>query len=811
MMPAKIGQQSGLDINNAMAQAVRHYQAGQLAQAAALARQIAAAQPGHADAFNLLGVCELQQGRAKAAAAAFAKAVKARPRFAEAHYHLGIALREADRPDEAANSLRTALGHEPGHLNALVALAMLLAAPGSPDGKIDEGIALLRRAVALAPDNAALLFTAGNILRECGRFGEAEPLYRAALARAPNDVPSLNNLGLTLTALGRAGEALELYGKAVRLQPRDPKPHNNAGQALMALGRIEEAAGAFQQAVRLAPDFAEAHGNLGRACLKLGHREAAAAAFQRQTELRPRDAAAQEWLGLSLMPLGLLQDAAAAFERAMMLEPRQAAYSFRLGLARHRQDRWAEAIPLFRKATELDPSHGEARAMLIHAKQHLCDWDGLDGLTAQLREDVALGRGLVPPFVFLGLPTLPAEQLACARRWSKANIQAPALLAASPARAPGERLRIGYLSNDFHKHATAWLIAELFERHDRDRFEIFGYGYDADDGSDIRRRLIAGFDHFADLRPLSDLEAARRIQADGIHILVDLKGHTGGTRSAIAACRPAPVQAQYLGYPGTMGADFIDYVIADADVIPPGEEACYSEAVVRLPGSYQVNDGRRAIAADIPSRADCGLPEQGFVFCCFNNAFKIAPRIFDIWMRLLQAVPGSVLWLLQGDGRGIDNLRREAARRGVDPARLVFAGFAPLDIHLARHRLADLFLDTLPYNAHTTTSDALWAGLPVLTCRGDSFAGRVAASLLRAAGLPEMITASLEEYEAAALRLARAPDELQALKNRLATAAAAAPLFDCARFARGLEQAYEEMWAIHAAGEAPRAITIAAE
>ncbi len=403
---------------------------------------------------------------------------------------------------------------------------------------------------------------------------------------------------------------------------------------------------------------------------------------------------------------------------------------------------------------------------------------------------MAEGRGRLALFPLLSIDSTPAQQLAAARRQS-ATLAAPPL--PKHPRHRKAKIRLGYLSNDFRQHPTAHLISELIERHDRRRFEVIGYSCGPDDGSPERRRLAKGFDRFTDIRLASHADAAGIIHRDEIDILVDLNGYTRGARTRILAHRPAAVQVNFLGYPGTMGADFIDYIVADAIVIPPGEERFFSETVVRLADSYQPNDRQRQIAGSTPSRGACGLPPQGFVFCCFNNGFKITAVLFALWMRLLAKVPGSVLWLLETNQAAKINLRREAAAAGIPAERLVFAPRQPLPEHLARHRLADLFLDTLPYTAHTTASDALWTGLPVLTCLGGTFAGRVAASLLTAVGLPDLITASLDEYEALALALASDPARLSILKQRVAANRDTTPLFDSERYTRALEQAYERM------------------
>jgi predicted O-linked N-acetylglucosamine transferase (SPINDLY family) len=371
-----------------------------------------------------------------------------------------------------------------------------------------------------------------------------------------------------------------------------------------------------------------------------------------------------------------------------------------------------------------------------------------------------------------------------------------------------DKIRVAYLSADFHQHATAYLVAELFELHDRARFEIFGLAFDWDDGSAVRRRLVKSFDQFHDVRTRSNQEVARLLHQNEIDIAIDLKGHTGDARLGIFAYRGAPIQASYLGYPGTIGAPFIDYIVGDPVVTPLDHAPFYVEKIVQLPDCYQVNDRKRAIPDETPSRAEAGLPADGFVFCCFNNNYKITAPVFDVWMRLLQAVPGSVLWLLRDNAAAERNLRREAQARGIDPARLVFADRTDLASHLARHRRADLFLDTAPYNAHTTASDALWAGVPLITCRGNAFAGRVGASLLHAVGLGELVTDSLADYEALARRLATDKAQLAGVRQRLADNRLTCRLFDADRFRRHIEAAYSTMWEIWQRGEPPKGFAV---
>ena len=410
------------------------------------------------------------------------------------------------------------------------------------------------------------------------------------------------------------------------------------------------------------------------------------------------------------------------------------------------------------------------------------------------------------PYAIVAIPSSPAEQLQCAGRYVQEQPAYPPLWQGEAY--AHDRLRVAYLSADFNEHPTAYLTAGLFEQHDRSRFEITALSFGQNDNSPARRRLEAAFEHFIDVRDNSDQEIAALMRRSEIDIAVDLMGFTKDHRLGVLARRAAPVQVNYLGYPGTTGAPYMDYILADATVIPEDHDAFYAERVVRLPGTYQINDNRRAVGQRTPTRGECGLPQNAFVFCCFNNPQKIMPEIFDIWMRLLRATEGSVLWLFAGNAKAAANLRLEAAKRGVAPERLIFAPKASVADHLARHRLADLCLDTLPYNAHTTASDALWAGLPVLTCLGETFAGRVAASLLKAIGLDALITHTLPEYEALALRLARDPVYLATLRDRLIRNRDGSFLFDTQSATRHIETAYQTMADIARRHEKPRSFAV---
>lgn len=611
---------------------------------------------------------------------------------------------------------------------------------------------------------------------------QAQPIdqLRRAIARDPGNPELHYNLGNLLLQQAQAKDAVDSYRIALKLAPAHPQILLQLGNAYSAMGRYDEAAVHFRASLESDTEQPAAHYNLGNALRELGQPELAAASFRAALRLDPNDADTHNNLGNVLRETGKLD----------------------------------QAIACYRQALRLNPRLHHARMHLLHQRQHICDWQGLEQEVAEIRRIVREEpRAQISPFAFLALPgTSAAEQKRCAENWV-ANRFAGLIadgkrIAQQHAGRGQEKLRIGYLSADFRQHPLTSLAAELMELHDRDSFEIYGYSYGPNDKSAARERWERAFDRFLDIRPLSLHQAAQRIHDDRIDILVDLTGFTQSSRTGILALRPAPIQVNWLGYPGTMGAAFADYLITDDFIVPRSQAEHYSECLVYMPHTYQPNDRQRQAAA-IPARQDCGLPPHAFVFCCFNQTFKITPQVFDIWMNILDKTEGSVFWLLDCNPWAKENLRRAAQARGIDPQRLIFAPRVSLEQHLARHRCADLFLDTLPYNAHTSTSDALWMGLPVLTCAGDTFASRIAGSLLRAAGMAELVTRHLDEYQQRALELAGDPAELQRLRQRLEASRATTPLFDTVAFVRDLENAYRTMWQRQENNLAPQSFSVA--
>lgn len=714
-----------------------------------------------------------QAGDRHTARQSYEHVLRLQPANPVALHFLGLLEHAAGRHDRAIDCVKRALIYSPGWSEAHSNLAAIYRATGDLAG----ALASAQQAIAINPGCAPAHVNLGGICEDSGDATAALAAYLRAGELDPRLLEAHFNAINILRKFGHLEEALEICIGAANKNPASAKLHFDAGNLMRELLRPREAVAAYRRALAIKPDFTEAHHNLGDTLHQLGAFAEAVAAFQNALALDPLVAATHCNLGASYECLGLPALSIAAYRRALACEPGM------LGVA----------------------------LQIHHQRRCACDWTKIEDDEKALAAAVLSHRKPLVPFHLLDMDVSPELHLHCARLWAASLRGKPCFEHERPQDPKNKnKLRIGYLSADFNSHATALLMADLIECHDRENFEILAYSHGGNDGSDMHKRLLRGFDQFVDLRELDDRDAAQRIFDDGVDILVELKGYTQFARTNIAAHRPAPVQVNFLGYPGTMGADFIDYIIADKIVLPMDQQACYTEKIVHLPDCYQPNDRYRKVAETIPTRAACGLPEQGFVFCCFNHSYKITPHIFDVWMRLLAEVEGSVLWLFDAYPDVRTNLAREAESRGIAAERLVFAPRVATPDHLARQKLADLFLDTLPYNAHTTASEALWMGLPVLTLRGRTFAGRVAASLLLAVGLPELVAETLDDYEVLALALARDPAALAYLKSRLEQNRATAPLFDAPRFARNIESAFRQMWTTWAVGEEPRAFSVAA-
>src|SRR5712671_7057364 len=712
-------------------------------------------------------------------------------------------LHQQGRYDEAESRYRDVLAVMPDQVDALHLLGVLEA----QSGRYETAADLIGRAASIAPDNPFIHYNYGNVLSALNRLEESVASYDRTLALNPDDGTTLNNKGVVLSQLKRTDEALISYERAIALNPQHASAHVNRGNLLLGLGRYEEALSSYDRALAIQLQQVNALFGRGKALTRLLRYEEALSSYDRAIALDPAHAESHANRGDVLFQIGRYHEALPAYERATAIAPDSVAAHHGRGNTLFKLGRGQEAYAAYDRAFSLDPEMEYLEGVRLLTKMYVCDWSDLERDIEHLRARVLENRPAANPFAFLMIGQTPADQLVCARAYAAAKYP-PSPKPMWGERAAHTKIRLGYVSGEFREQATGYLTADLFECHDRNSFELHAISTGIDDGSAMRKRIKAAFDVFSDVSRRSDSEIAEQIAGAEIDILVNLNGFFGEERTALFAFKPSPIQVNYLGFPGTMGAPYMDYILADKWIIPEDRREDYSEQVVYLPDTYQANDRKRGIGDTIPSRTDYGLPEKGFVFCSFNNAYKITPEIFSIWMRLLAGMDGSVLWLLEVDSSIKRNLMNEAQKRGVSPDRVLFAPFLKLKDHLARGRLADLFLDTLPVNAHTTASDALWMGVPVLTCLGPTFAGRVAASLLSAVGLEEMITRSLADYEALALKLATNPARMASVRAKLARNRDTYPLFDTPRFARHIEAAYKTMRERHQSGLAPDSFAV---
>ena len=715
-----------------------------------------------------IGLC--RSGRFPEAEAVCRKALRAQPDRFDLHFLLGNIHLQQGKPSEAVTALERAIQLDPGSVEAM----NLLAGAYYALNRRGDALSQFDRVVALRPNDVQAEFNRGVLLTELGRIDQALASYDRILARQSDLEDAQYNRANVLLMLGRDGEALASYDRVLAKNPQHIGVLTNRGNVLTKLRRWDEALACFERVLSIKPDDLNALNNRGNIFKELGR-----------------------WA-----------EATSSYDRALAIAPDYVDAIYNRGVTSMLRGRLDEAKPDLERALAIQPDYALALDALTVCQSGLCDWEGFPDLVARLLP--AALEGKIEPFTLLKIGVDPEPLLRCMTNYARSKIpQLPPVWRGE--RYTHDRLRVAYVSADFRVHPIPYLITEVFELHDRDKFEIVGISLGPDDNSDIRARIVKSFDQFHDVRSLSDDDVAALMRRLEIDVAVDLNNYTEMSRPGILARRPAPVQASYLGVPVTMGASFIDYAIADKFVLPREQQQWWTEKIVEMPDCYLASDmvTKRNMPVAPPSRADVGLPERGFVFCCFNNSFKITAPVFAIWMRLLAAVEGSVAWLSPASEPTWHNLAAYAKHAGVDPARLIFAPRVDrVEDHLSRHRAADLFLDTLPYNAHTTAADALWAGLPVVTCAGTAFPARVAGSLLHTIGLSELVTDNLADYEALALKLARDPLMMGDVRTRLAFNRLNSPLFDTARFTRHLEQAYTTMVRRARNGEAPAAFAV---
>lgn len=731
------------------------------------------------------------------------KALKVAPNLPEAWYNLGLAFAGKGQTQKAVDALLKTAALAPNDPDAQNSIGLQFISIGA----YPEAERCLQQSLALAPNYVLSLSNLGLLRNKQKRFDVAESIFRKAIAIRPDFVPLYTNLGAALNAQRKFESAEMACRKAIEIDPQAAEAWSNLASSLCGRKRYEAAEAACRKAIEAHRFATEAWSNLSSALCGLHNYEAAETASRRAIEIDPK--APEAWINLAFALSGLKRHeaAAAACRQAIDIDPRAGEPWINLAFALRGLQRHAEAVECFRKGMAIVPDAEYCLGALVHTRMHVCDWTALETELGTLMQKVERGNKAAEPFIVLGLTANPSIQRKAAEIFVSDKFPENSELGPIPRRPRQERIRIGYYSADFRDHAVSYLMAEVFELHDRTRFELTGFAFGRHSQDEMRRRVGSAFDRFLDVGDKSDRQVAEISRAMNIDIAIDLGGFTEDHRTGIFAMRAAPIQVSYIGYLGTMGAPYIDYLLADQAIIPEKCQRYYSEKIAYLP-SYQANDSKRRIAERAFTRQEAGLPNEGFVFCCFNKNYKITPETFDSWMRILKQVTDSVLFLYADNDACVANLRKEAERRGIDGNRLVFGKRLPPSDYLARYRVADLFLDTFPYNAGTTASDALWAGLPVLTCSGESFASRVAASLLNAIGLAELITYSRKDFETLAIELAAHPEKLARIKRQLEDNRLTTALFDTPLFTRNIEAAYAEMYERYQANLPPEHIFV---
>ena len=798
-------QQPG-DIAADFARASLLHQLGRLTEAAPLYRQVLLADQAHFDAHHMLGVLYAQQGEFLEAVKAIGHALKLEPRNQQALCNFGNVLRALGQRDEALACYDAAVCENRDDAVIWFNRGLLLA----EIGRLPDALASYDRAIAVAPNHGEALFARASALGGMGRLDDALAASDATIVVRPDSAEAYNLRGSLLWRLGRYDAALDAFNIALSIAPGQADFLNNRGLALTALDRHEEALKNYDAALGARAGFAEALINRGNALASLQRFDEALDCHDRALALKPGHPDALANKAAVLATLQRFEESLAAYAAALERQPANGKTRFNRGVALAHMQRFAEALEEFEAVLAAGMRHPHALSAAANAALNLCHWPKVKQFGEEITRAVAENAAVIAPFTLLGYSEDAALHLKCAKAWlADKGVQTPGPWGNAVLRGH-EKLRIAYVSSDFGDHPVGHQLAALLEQHDRSGFEIHGVSLGLDNDSDIRARLIKACDQFHDIRLIGDRDAASLLRRLEIDIVVDLNGHTQYARPGLFGLRAAPVQVSWLGYPSTTGSAAIDYAIADAHALAFAAQPHFSEMIVHLPDSYFA-PGDPPPAGASPSREEEGLPADGVIFSCFNQSWKIREALFEVWMRLLREVPGSVLWLKNHAPDVRARLEMEAQSRGVEADRLVWAKRAGRTRHLARLGLADLMLDTLPYNAHATASDALWAGVPVITWLGKAFAGRVASSLLHAAGLPELVTRSLADYESLALKLARDPVSRGALRQRLLRDRAGMPFFDSRRHARMMEAAYRQMWRNAQAGAGPKGFAITLE
>ena len=784
-------------------QAIQAFQDGSLDRASSILRRLLQVDSKNLPALHILGLIKASQESYKEAAELLARAAKLNPNEASIQYNLAKALVDSGSHLESIPHHKKAVELAPNNPEAWLNYGKTV----FNLGRYQDALACYDKALILNPDYADAYLNKGACFKELKRFDEALEFAEKALAINPSLAQAWSNMGVALRELKRYEEALDYYDKALSLKPDYTEAWSNKGAILFELKRYEEALDYYNKALSLKPDYPEAWNNKGAILFELKRYEEALEIAEKALAINPNFAEAWSNMGATLGELKRYEEALDYYNKALSLKPDYSEAWSNKGAALDELKRYEEAIESYKQALSLNPDIDYIREHIIHTEMKMCKWDEFEKKLEIFLYEARVNKKPINPFSLLSLVDNGLLSKQCSEVYSHDKYPPNLSLGKLPKSLKREKICVGYFSADFRHHAVSILTAELYELHDKKQFEIIAFSYGADDKSPMRLRLKATFDKFIDVSGMSDMAVAKLARDLGVDIAVDLGGFTAHSRSGIFAYRAAPIQVGYIGYLGTMGSEYIDYLIADQIIIPGGSEHFYSEKIVYLP-SYQVNDRKRVISDRKFTREDLGLPENGFVFSCFNSNYKILPSTFAGWMRILHAVKGSTLFLFAETHRAEENLKKEAEARGISSHRLVFSKFLSAEEYLARYQVCDLFLDTTPYNAGTTASDALWAGLPVLTLIGNSFASRVAASILNAIELPDLITQTQEEYEAQAIELALNPQKLSKIKQGLAENRLSTPLFDTPLFTKSIESAYKQMMHYYWADLPPQNIHI---
>ena len=702
-------------------------------------------------------------------------------------------------------TLSNVLRAYPKSLPALQILGLIKAM----QAKHAEAAELLKKAVRISPNDPSLQYNLAKALMESGAGTEALPYHKRATELMPSNAEAWLNYGKSLSYLDRHQEAIAIYERALNINEGYAEAYLNRGASFKALKRYVEANLSADKALEINPSLFEAWSNKGIALKELKRYDEALASYEKALSIHPQYHEAWNNLGVTYKELKRYDEALASYEKALSIHPQHHEAWYNKGIIFTELKRYDEGLASFSKAASLKADQDYFLGVLTDIKMLMANWQDLDKDIDLITEKIKLGEKAITPFALLAISNSSALHLEAAQIWTKdkfpVNMALPIL-----GKNTHEKIRIGYFSADFQRHPVAFLTAELFEVHDRERFEIYGFSLrSASPGDDMVARLTDAFDGFFDVENKSDEDIAQLAREMEIDIAIDLGGHTRWARTGVFSCRAAPIQVNYLGYPGTMGADYMDYIIADRTLIPESSQVDYLEKVAYLPNSYMVDDSKRQVSKKIFTRGEFNLPENQFIYCCLNNSFKFNKKLLASWAKILLEVNDSVLWLSENNEPFMRNVLQEFSKLNIDKERIIFAG--KLDLmseHLARLSLADLFLDTLPFNAHTTAVDALKGGLPVLTLLGETFAGRVAGSVLNAIDLPELITHSQEEYESLAIELGTNPALLKKIKEKLITNQATTPLFNTPLFTRHIEAAYSKMYQRYQLDQAPDHIYI---